>query len=90
MGYMSTVRVELPEELFKLANVPDAQPSRSVIKLLALELFREHRISLGKAAEFAGVSVEAFMEFAAERDVSLHYTLADWEADQVTARDLNP
>jgi len=68
--------------------VSDDEPSRSASKLIALELFRERRISLGKAAELAGVSVEEFMAFSAQREVPLHYTMADWEADQSTARDL--
>lgn len=78
--------MELPKELLALAGILDAQPSDSAAKLIALELFREHRISLGKAAELANVSVEEFMEFSAEREVPLHYTVADWEVDQATAQ----
>jgi len=85
---MSTVQVELAEELFTVAGLPDAAHSRSAAKLIALELFREHRISLGKAAELAGVAIEEFMAFSAQREVPLHYTLADWGADQATAREL--
>jgi len=40
---MSTVNVELAEELLTISGVSDAQPSRSASKLIALELFREHR-----------------------------------------------
>jgi hypothetical protein len=39
---MSVVQVELPEELFALANV-NGTPSRSASKLIALGLFRERR-----------------------------------------------
>lgn len=85
---MNTVNVELAEELLKVAGVADTPPSRTAAKLIALELFREHRISLGKAAELAGISVEEFMAFSAEREVPLHYTIDDWQADQTTARDL--
>lgn len=85
---MSTVTVELAEEFFFLAKTNDAAPSRSAAKLLALELFREHRVSAGKAAELAGISLEEFMEFAAQREVPLHYTEADWEQDQKTIREL--
>jgi len=85
---MSTVKVELAEELLTMSGVSDDQPSRSASKLIARELFREHRISLGKAAELAGVSVEDFMAFSAQREVPLHYTMTDRDADQTTARDL--
>jgi predicted HTH domain antitoxin len=84
---MSTVQVELPEELITLANV-SGTPSRSASRLIALELFRERRVSAGKAAELAGVSLDEFLEFAAQREVPMHYTVADWEQDQVVARKL--
>ena len=84
---MSTVQVELPEELFALANV-SRTPSRSASKLIALELFREHRVSAGKAAELAEVPLDEFLEFAARREVPMHYTEADWEQDQGVARKL--
>jgi hypothetical protein len=75
---MSTVQVELLEELFTLAKV-SGTPSRSASKLITLELFRERRISAGKAAELAGVSLDEFLEFAARREVPMHYTERDWE-----------
>jgi len=82
------VNVELAEDLLALADLGESAPSRAAAKLIALELFRENRVSLGKAAELAGVSPDEFMEFAAQRDVPLHYTPADWEADQIVTRDL--
>jgi predicted HTH domain antitoxin len=85
---MSTVNVELAEELLTAAGISDAPASLAAAKLIALELFREHRISLGKAAELAGVSLDEFMMFSAQRDVPVHYSMADWETDQITAREL--
>ena len=84
---MSTVQVELAEELFALANV-SGTPSRSASKLIVLELFRERRVSAGKAAELAGVSLDEFLEFAAQCDVPMHYTQEDWQQDQTVARKL--
>jgi hypothetical protein len=77
---MSTVTVEIPEDVFALAGLPDGSASGRATMLLALELFRE-----GRAAELSGVSVEEFIEFSAHRQVSLHYTEADLEADRATA-----
>jgi predicted HTH domain antitoxin len=84
---MSTVTVEIPEDVFVLAGLPDGSAPGRVTMLLALELFREGRASLGRAAELAGVSIEEFMEFSAHRQVSIHYnyTEADLEADRATA-----
>ena len=48
----------------------------------------ERRVSAGKAAELAGVSLDEFLEFAAQRDVPMHYAQEDWEQDQTVARKL--
>jgi predicted HTH domain antitoxin len=81
------VQVDLPEELLRAASVfantySSASASREVAKLLALELFREGEVSLGRAAELCGVSQAEFMQFAADREVALHYTLDDLEQDR--------
>ncbi len=39
--------------------------------LLALKLYEEHRVSLGKAAEIAGYSKVAFMEVAGKHGVAV-------------------
>ena len=83
---MLTVHVELPAELLALAGDADLQPSRAAAQLIALELFRENRVSLGKAAELAGMALEEFMEFSARRGVPLPYTVSDWETDHEAAR----
>lgn len=84
---MSFIRVEIPAELLELAAGADAQPSRAATKLLALELFRENRVSIGKTAELAGMVLEDFMEFSAQREVPLPYGQAEWEHDHEAARD---
>ncbi|MSU49587.1 MAG: UPF0175 family protein [Opitutus sp.] len=85
---MPTVQVELSAELLALAGNTDQQPSRAATQLIVLELFRENRVSLGKAAELAGMAVEDFMGLSARRDVPLHYTHSDWENDHNAAVDL--
>ena len=84
---MSTVQVDLPEDLLRAASVnanalSPASASREVAKLLALELYREGSVSLGRAAELCDVSQAEFMQFAADREVALHYTLGDLEQDR--------
>ena len=84
---MSTVQVELPVELLELSGT-GAVPSQAARRIMALELFRERRATLGKSAELAGLSVEQFMDFSARREVPLNYGLADLEADRETAKAL--
>ena len=82
---MTMVTVEIPQEVLALAGMGNQPASEGASRLLALELFREGRISLGRAAELAGVGIEEFMEFSAHRGVSLHYGEADLADDRETA-----
>ena len=47
---MKTVNVELPSELLRAANLDGSDLSQEAARLLALELYREDKVSLGRAA----------------------------------------
>jgi predicted HTH domain antitoxin len=81
---MKNVQVQLSEDLVEAAQLSRSNPSADAARLLALELFREDKISLGRAAELSETPVEAFMEFAGQRQVPLHYSTAELEADRQT------
>jgi len=81
---MKVVQVQLPEDLAEAARLNRANPSPDAARLLALELFREDKVSLGRAAELCQTPVEAFMEFAGQHQVPLHYGTAELEADRAT------
>jgi predicted HTH domain antitoxin len=51
-------------------------------RVVALLVFREDKISLGRAAELSGTPVEAFIQFAGRHGVPLHYGLEELEADR--------
>ena len=51
---------------------------------LASELFREDKASLGRAAELCQTPIEDFIEFAAARDVPLHYGTEQFGEHRVT------
>jgi predicted HTH domain antitoxin len=81
---MKLVQVQLSEDLVVAAQLNRANPSADAARLLALELFREDKISLGRAAELSETPVEAFMEFAGQRQGPLHYGALELEADRQT------
>jgi predicted HTH domain antitoxin len=83
---MKVVQVQLSEDLAEAAQLSPSNPSADAARLLALELFREDRISLGRAAELCDTPVEVFMEFAGQREVPLHYGTAELEADRWTLK----
>ena len=70
---MQTVKVEIPRKLVLAAGLDPDNLSAETARLLALELYRENRVSLGRASELCQMPVEQFMEFAAQHNASLHY-----------------
>lgn len=81
---MQTVSVEIPEELVRAAGWSFQNLSAEAVPLLALELYREDKISLGRAAELCQMAIERFMEFSGRHNVPLHYAIQDLEEDRRT------
>ena len=86
---MATLHLELPEELVAAAELDVTNLSQEAARLLALELFREEKVSLGRAAELCRTPLAAFMDFTAAHGVHpLRYTLDDLEEEQRSADQL--
>ena len=78
------VRIRIPSELAELARPRSVEEELRL--LVALELYREGRISLGKAAELAGLSLREFLYELRSRRVPLNYDLDELEEDMETVR----
>ena len=81
---MTTVNLELPADLVSAAKLDRGNVSHEAAKFIALELFRENRVSMGRAAELCKTPLEAFMQFAGEHEVPWHYGIAELEEDRRT------
>ncbi|MBI4904412.1 MAG: UPF0175 family protein [Acidobacteria bacterium] len=80
---METVALKLPADLVKAARLDAGDPSLEAAKLLALELFRENKVSLGRAAELCQTPLAAFIDFAARHEVSsIRYGEQELEEDR--------
>lgn len=86
---MNGVQITVPAELLEAAGVNPADASRESARLLALELYRENKVSLGRAAELCGMPIEAFMVFAGPREAPIHYNVSDLEEDRLTIERLS-
>ena len=86
MGYvksMETEHLELPAALLKAADIDYTRLSEEAARLLAVELFREDKVSLGRAAELCHTPLAAFMDFVAKRGVPpLRYNFEDLEEER--------
>ena len=66
------------------AELNRSNPSPDTARLLALELFREDKVSLGLAAELCQTPIEAFLEFAGRHQVATHYGVTELDEDRRT------
>ncbi len=64
-----TVQLNLPQDLLEVLNVPEAQLETQILKLVALELFRQERISTGKGAELLGIKKWEFIQLLAQHNI---------------------
>lgn len=82
---MATFNIDLPADLVTVAKLDRGNVSQEAAKLIALELFREGAVSIGRAAELSTTPLAAFMEFAAAHGVPpLNYGIEQFEQDRRT------
>ena len=76
----ATLNMEIPADVLESARmtVDDAKVE------LAIALFASGRLSLGKAAELAGVPVAEFQMHLGTRHIGPHYDAADAREDRET------
>ena len=55
---------------------------------LAVYLYTQDRLSIGKARELAGMSLWAFRQLLASRRIPPHYDITELEEDVATLREL--
>jgi hypothetical protein len=81
---MKVVQVQLLEDLVAAAQMNRSNPSANAARLLALELPAMTKYRWAGAAELSETPVEAFMEFAGQRQVPLQYGASELETDRHT------
>lgn len=64
-----TVSLNLPRDLLGALDIPEAQLETRILELVALELFRQERISTGKGAELLGISKWEFIQLLAQHSI---------------------
>ena len=82
---MSTISVlEVPQEILDSARLT---PSELKVEM-ALHLYAQRRLSIGKARELAGLTLWEFRQLLASRRIPPHYNEVDLEEDVATQREL--
>jgi predicted HTH domain antitoxin len=84
-----TVNLKIPRDLIGALDVPETQLEAQILELVALELFRQERISTGKGAELLKISKWEFIQLLAQHDIPYFTESADELAAEVaTAQSL--
>ncbi|MBI4746285.1 MAG: UPF0175 family protein [Deltaproteobacteria bacterium] len=84
-----SVTINIPDTLPVAAKVHKSEMPGYIKKTLAVELYREGVLSLGKAAELAGVSSKwEMLTILNEKRVNLRYGAEDAEEDLKTLNEL--
>ena len=80
----ATLTLEIPGDVLESARMTMAD-----VKLeLAISLLAAERLSMGKAAELAGLPVSEFQMHLGVRHIGAHCDVADAHEDRVTLADL--
>ncbi|GBC90575.1 hypothetical protein HRbin14_01312 [bacterium HR14] len=85
-----TVTVAIPQSVLVATGLQQQEREGFIREVIAVELYRQGRLSLGKAAEVAGVATRYEMTaLLAKHGVFWNYTAADAEADLATIKNHN-
>jgi predicted HTH domain antitoxin len=84
------VKLSLPRSILLATGVREHELPRVIRETLAIELYRQGRISLGKAMELAGVPTKyEMLALLAQHGVYLDYQAEDAEADVETLKQID-
>jgi predicted HTH domain antitoxin len=76
-GYAGRVKITIEDELLQGLNLSDGE-ARIV---LAVGLYADRRVTLGRGAHIAGISQPEFQRDLGRRRVPVNYDVAEFEAD---------
>ena len=81
-----SVTLDIPDEVLAAMPMPEQERKGYLLLEIACALYARDLLSLGKAAELAGVPKITFGQEIGRRGIARHYTDAEMEADLAYAR----
>lgn len=77
------ITLNLPDSL----NQTETFNQSDWLREIAIALFQQERISLGRASKIAGIEIMSFQKLLANRGIYVHYDVEDLEQDVQHLRD---
>ena len=81
-----SVTFEIPDEVFQAMKLPPPEIEARLRLELAISLYAQQILGLGKAAELAGLSRWELNQALAKRGVPMHYSETELAEDVAYAR----
>ena len=81
-----SIQLEIPDSVVQAMRLPLADQRRQLLTELALALYAQGALSLGKASELAELDRYEFGLLLGRRGIPRHYTSSDLEDDLDYAR----
>jgi len=78
------ITLQIPQDILESARLTIDQLKQE----LAILLYAQHRLSVGKARELAGLTLWEFRQLLAIRDIPVHYEVEDFTEELATLREL--
>jgi len=66
---MASAQIDIPQDILDSARLS----AEALKQELAIRLYAQHRLSIGKARELAGMSLWQFRQLLASRELPAHY-----------------
>ena len=86
---MTAITLELEDELVSVLQQSNMTAPQAARELLVLELYRQARISSGKAAELLGMTRWAFVTYAARLGIPyFDMTEDEWETEHARSEEI--
>jgi len=70
---MASAQIDIPQDILDSARLS----AEALKQELAISLYAQHRLSIGKARELAGMSLWQFRQLLASRELPAHYDETD-------------
>lgn len=80
----AVISIEIPREIVRATRMTPEELRQE----LAIHLFQKGKLSFGKARELAGLSAWTFQQLLGSREISVHYSIAEYEEDLNTLKEL--
>ena len=69
---MATLNINIPEEVIFVLKKDKKALESEISKMLALKLYSEKKLSLGKCAELAGMPKNDFVQYLGENSIDIY------------------